>query len=109
MATVSKQKLVENYLDAREAFEKAEAAVKKELAKLDPGSYPIAGVNVQVKEGSRLFQKTDFETKYPAEDHPEYYTPTVDKTKVDEQFAPIELEQFYKRGASSVVIPKRKA
>lgn len=109
MAAPSKQKLVENYLVAKAAFEKAEAAAKKVLSELPPGTYPIAGVNVQVKAGSKLFQKGEFETKYTAEDHPEFYVPAVDITKVKESFAPIELDQFYKTGAPSVVIPSRKA
>ena len=83
--------------------------IKAIIAKdLPLGTHPIAGVNVQVKSGSKLFQKAEFETKYTPEDHPEYYAPTVDITKVKESFAPIELDQFYKEGASSVVIPKRK-
>lgn len=109
MAAPSKQKLIENYLAAREAFEKAEAAAKKALSSLPPGTYPIAGVNVQVKAGSKLFQKGEFESKYPADTNPEYYSLTVDTEKVKPRFAQIELDQFYKTGAPSVVIPTRKA
>ena len=112
MAQPSKQKLVEEYLTLQDTIDKAterQGKIKAIIAKdLPLGTHPIAGVNVQVKSGSKLFQKAEFETKYTPEDHPEYYAPTVAIDVVKASFAPIELDQFYKTGAPSVVIPKRK-
>ena len=108
MAAPSKQKLVEEYINAREAFEALEAKVKKALGTLPVGTYPIAGVNVQVKAGANRFQKDQFETKYASDKHPEYYTPAPDLAKIKPKFAAIELDQFYKRDNPSIVIPRRK-
>lgn len=112
---MSKVKLVEEAIKLQAEIKKSEARVKEIKAKLAedlaPGrSYPIAGVDVQVKNGSKTFKPALFEKKYPQDQRTnlKFYKRTVDRKEVDKRFSQVELDQFFEVGSPSVVIPARK-
>lgn len=112
---MSKVKMVEEAIELQAQVKQAEARIKEIkdalAADLEPGrSYPIAGVDVQVKKGQRRFDAKKFMEKYPTDQRTnlKFYTRTVDQAEVKKRFSDIELDQFHNYGAPSVVIPARK-